>query len=177
MASFTVLRKIKHALGFGQTRGFFYGAAPLKRSTVEFFASLDMPLMNIYGLSESSGPLTTCTINKFNFDTIGVCLEGVEVKIDHPDENGIGEICGRGRNIMMGYFKNEEATKEAIDQDGWFHTGDRGRIDESKLLYVTGRIKELIITAGGENIGPVPIEDTFKSFCPMASNIMVVGEN
>ena len=149
----------------------------MKRSTVEFFASLDMPLMNVYGLSESGGPITSPSINKFNFDTVGVCIEGGELKIDHPDENGIGEICGRGRNIMMGYFKNEEATKEVIDSDGWLHTGDKGRIDENGFLYVTGRIKEIIITAGGENIGPVAIEDTFKSFCPMVSNIMVIGEN
>lgn len=82
----------------------------------------------------------------------------------------------RGRNIMMGYLKNEEATKNAIDQEGFFHSGDLGSIDDEGRLRITGRIKELIITAGGENIAPVPIEDNFKFECDACSNIMLVGD-
>ena len=82
----------------------------------------------------------------------------------------------RGRQIMMGYFKNEKATIEAIDTDGFLHSGDRGKIDSRGFLAITGRIKELIITAGGENVAPVPIEDCFKEMCPPCSNIMLVGE-
>jgi long-chain-fatty-acid--CoA ligase ACSBG len=77
---------------------------------------------------------------------------------------------------MMGYFKNEQATKDTIDQRGFLHSGDLGRIDDKGFLYITGRIKELIITAGGENVAPVMIEDTVKEFCPPISNIMVLGE-
>ena len=77
----------------------------------------------------------------------------------------------------MGYLKNEKATKEAIDKHGWLHSGDLGRVDKAGFVYITGRIKELIITAGGENVAPILIEDTFKLYCPIASNIMVVGEN
>ena len=76
---------------------------------------------------------------------------------------------------MMGYLKNEEATSEVMDEDGYFKTGDQGKFD-GRFLKITGRIKELIITAGGENVAPVPIEDTFKEECPACSNIMVVGE-
>lgn len=81
-----------------------------------------------------------------------------------------------GRNVMMGYLKNEQATKEAIDKDGFFHSGDLGRKDEKGFIYISGRIKELIITAGGENIPPILIEDTFKHLCPPVSNIMVIGD-
>jgi len=83
----------------------------------------------------------------------------------------------RGRNVMMGYFKNEAATKEVIDSNGFFHSGDLGKIDEKGFLHITGRIKELIITAGGENIAPINIEDNFKGECSPASNIMIIGEN
>jgi long-chain-fatty-acid--CoA ligase ACSBG len=78
---------------------------------------------------------------------------------------------------MMGYLKNEEATKDCIDENGYFKTGDQGRIDKGGYLKITGRIKELIITAGGENVAPVPIEDNFKEQCPACSNIMLIGEN
>ena len=83
----------------------------------------------------------------------------------------------RGRSVMAGYLKNETATIEAIDNQGFFHSGDTGRIDSEGFLFITGRIKELIITAGGENISPVNIEDTLKTFFSGISNIMVVGEN
>ena len=78
---------------------------------------------------------------------------------------------------MMGYLKNEKATLECIDEQGYFATGDQGRIENKKFLKITGRIKELIITAGGENVAPVPIEDLFKQSCPACSNIMLIGEN
>jgi long-chain-fatty-acid--CoA ligase ACSBG len=78
---------------------------------------------------------------------------------------------------MMGYLKNDEATKDCIDENGYFKTGDQGRIDKGGYLKITGRIKELIITAGGENVAPVPIEDNFKEACPACSNIMLLGEN
>merc|ERR1711957_474071 len=82
----------------------------------------------------------------------------------------------RGRNIMMGYLKNEKATQDTIDDQGYLHSGDRGIVDPEGFLRITGRIKELIITAGGENVAPVPIEDNFKAECEACSNIMVVGE-
>lgn len=104
-------------------------------------------------------------------------MPGTDLKIDNPDENGEGEICMRGRNTMMGYLKNEQATAETIDTNGYIHSGDRGKIDSDGHLRITGRIKEIIIGAGGENIAPVPIEDKFKEICPACSNIMIVGES
>lgn len=104
-------------------------------------------------------------------------MPGGELKLDNPDEKGNGEICFRGRYVMMGYLKNEAATKEVFDNQGFLHSGDLGKFDERGFLHITGRIKELIITAGGENVAPVIIEDNFKDACPPCSNIMVIGEN
>ena len=86
-------------------------------------------------------------------------MDGCDLMIANPDEHGEGEICMRGRNIMSGYLKNEQATKDTIDALGYLHSGDKGKIDKDGFLSITGRIKELIITAGGENVAPVPIED------------------
>ena len=86
------------------------------------------------------------------------------------------QICYRGRHIMMGYMKDQKKTAEAIDDDGWLHSGDVGMLDNDRLLHITGRIKELIITAGGENIAPVPIEDKLKELLPALSNVMMVGD-
>lgn len=112
----------------------------------------------------------------FRLETAGQAIAGTDLKIDNPDENGEGEICMRGRNIMMGYLKNDEATNSTIDAQGFVHSGDKGKIEKDGHLRITGRIKELIIGAGGENIAPVPVEDNFKEICPACSNIMMVGE-
>lgn len=104
-------------------------------------------------------------------------MSGSIIKISDQDEKEIGEIRIFGRHVMMGYLDNEQATLECIDENGFFRSGDQGRIDKGGFLKITGRIKELIITAGGENVAPVPIEDNFKLECPACSNIMLIGEN
>ena len=138
-----------------------FGAAPLKKTTVDYFASLDIPLMNMYGLSETTGSATVHPIQKPRIHTAGRTIKGGEIKIADPDEKGVGEIRMKGRHIMMGYYKNEEATRECIDSEGYFKSGDLGMLTSEGFLKITGRIKELIITAGGENIAPVPIEENF----------------
>ena len=108
--------------------------------------------------------------------SLGVSYRGVHNKIINPDSNGIGEIAVRSRNVFMGYHKDEAKTKEAF-QDGWFRTGDLGKLDDQGLMWLVGRLKELVITSGGENIPPVPIEDRIKSALPnLLSNVMVVGD-
>jgi len=172
-----ILSKIKAALGLDKCKGFLYGAAPIKASTVEYFASLDIPILGAYGMSETTAMVTLNNNGKFDLKSVGTAVGGIEVKIDNPDEKGNGEIIFRGRNIMMGYLKNEAATKETIDSQGYLHSGDLGKVDKHGFLFITGRIKELIITAGGENIAPLIIEDNFREACPPCSNIMVIGEN
>ena len=177
VANSLILSKIKSALGLDKCKGFLYGAAPIKASTVEYFASLDIPILGAYGMSETTAMVTLNSNGKFDLKSVGTAVGGIEVKIDNPDEKGNGEIIFRGRNIMMGYLKNEAATKETIDSQGYLHSGDLGKVDKHGFLFITGRIKELIITAGGENIAPLIIEDNFKEVCPPCSNIMVIGEN
>lgn len=176
LANFLILKRIKQAIGLDQSLFFFYGAAPLKQSSVDYFASLDIPLNNMYGLSETTGSTTISYPFKFSLKHAGQQMQGAHIKIADQDENGVGEITIYGRHVMMGYLKNEKATKDCIDSNGYFKSGDQGRLDNG-YLKITGRIKELIITAGGENVAPVPIEDNFKATCPACSNIMLVGEN
>uniref|UniRef100_A0A1X7TGT8 long-chain-fatty-acid--CoA ligase n=2 Tax=Amphimedon queenslandica TaxID=400682 RepID=A0A1X7TGT8_AMPQE len=129
-------------------------------------------------MSETSSVATVNTLDNYKPTSVGRALNGVEVKIFEPDpETEDGEICFRGRNIFMGYLDNEEKTKEAIDDEGWLHSGDIGRVDEEGFYYITGRKKELIITKGGENIAPVPIEDCIKEEVPIISNVMLVGDD
>lgn len=171
-----ILNKIKGALGLDQCVLFYFGAAPLRLASVEYFASLDIPIFNVYGMSETSGATTLHVADNFRLDSAGPSVEGCDLMIANPDENGDGEICMRGRNTMMGYLKNDEATISTIDAAGYIKSGDKGRIEKDGHLKITGRIKELIIGAGGENIAPVPVEDNFKEACPACSNIMMVGE-
>eukprot|EP00357_Protocruzia_adherens_P027081 CAMPEP_0115002396 /NCGR_PEP_ID=MMETSP0216-20121206/17976_1 /TAXON_ID=223996 /ORGANISM="Protocruzia adherens, Strain Boccale" /LENGTH=672 /DNA_ID=CAMNT_0002367973 /DNA_START=282 /DNA_END=2300 /DNA_ORIENTATION=- len=179
LANTIAFNRVKDALGFSDAEGFLSGAAPLKRSTWEYFNSLHVPISNAYGMSETAGahilniPFVP---NRTKFGSAGHVLEGCYIKISDKDKFGEGEICMKGRNVFMGYLNNEEATREMFDEEGFIRSGDLGRIDEDGFLWITGRKKELIITAGGENIPPVLIEDTIKEECPIISNIMIVGE-
>ena len=127
-------------------------------------------------MSETTGSTTIQSATNFRLDAARYALPGTDLKIDNPDEQGEGEICMRGRNTMMGYLKNDQATIDTIDSQGYVKSGDRGKIEKDGHLKITGRIKEIIIGAGGENIAPVPVEDNFKENCPVCSNIMMIGE-
>ena len=108
---------------------------------------------------------------------MGKPLDGVYNKILNPDEKGFGEIATRSRNVFMGYHNDEVKTKEAFDPDGWFKSGDLGRLDQDGYLWISGRLKELIITSGGENIAPIPIENRIKNeLSEIVSNVVVVGD-
>jgi len=116
-----------------------------------------MPPLGLYGMTETAGAVTTWSSKKAKMFTCGIAIPGVLIKIDNPDQEGQGEVCMKGRNIFMGYFKNEKDTREIFDADGFIHSGDLGTMKDG-FLEITGRIKELIITAGGENIAPILIE-------------------
>jgi len=111
LANVLILSRIKKALGLDKAKVFFFGAAPLKQSTIEYFASLDIPLYNVYGMSETTGATTIHSSDNFRLDTAGIALPGTDLLIYNPDENGEGEICMRGRNTMMGYLKNDQETQ------------------------------------------------------------------
>lgn len=147
----------------------------MNRRTWEYFGSLDMLPLSVYGMTETAGGVTTHTPEHLKLYTSGSAVPGVQIKIDKPDSEGIGELCMKGRSMFMGYYKNAEATREVYDSEGYLHSGDLATYKDG-FLEIRGRIKELLITAGGENIAPVSIEHTFQELCPMCSNIIVIGD-
>ncbi|XP_042226723.1 long-chain-fatty-acid--CoA ligase ACSBG2-like isoform X2 [Homarus americanus] len=176
VANAIVFKKIKGVLGLDRCELFLSGAAPIAPEIVKYFHSLDIPLTEIYGMSESSGPHTIGLEKAFKLGSCGRTVPGCYTKLENPDKEGNGEVCMGGRHISMGYMKMEEKTHEAIDDEGWLHSGDIGRLDGDGFLFITGRIKEIIITAGGENIAPVLIEDNLKAELPCLSNSMLIGD-
>ncbi|CAN9500311.1 unnamed protein product [Ophioblennius macclurei] len=171
-----VFKKVRKALGLDRCTKCYTGAAPITKETLEFFLSLDIPLFELYGMSESTGPHTISRPNAFKLTSCGKEILGCKTKLHNPDEEGNGEICFWGRHVFMGYLNMEDRTEESLDAEGWLHSGDLGKQDENGFLFITGRIKELIITAGGENIPPVPIEDEVKEVLPLISNAMLIGD-
>lgn len=176
LANALVFKKVREALGFSRCRLCMTAAAPIMRDTLEYFASLNIPIMEIYGMSESSGPHTVSMPWQFHLTSVGKEFSGCTTKLLNQDEDGNGEVCMNGRNVFMGYLNMEDKTREALDEDGWLHSGDIGRRSEEDYLFITGRIKELIITAGGENVAPIPIEDAVKQSLPCVSNCMLIGD-
>jgi len=179
IANSLVFKKVKAGMGLDQCKVMYSAAAPIRRETLEFWGGLDISIQEVYGMSESTGPHTVSYIPMNIIGSVGTTMPGVETLLLHEegrDREGEGEICMRGRHVMMGYMKNAEKSEATIDKDGWLHSGDVGRFDEAGFLYITGRIKELIITAGGENIAPVPIENFIKTVCPCISNIIMIGD-
>ncbi|MEQ9652966.1 MAG: AMP-binding protein, partial [Sandaracinaceae bacterium] len=132
-------------------------------------ASLDIVIQEIYGQSEDSGPTSFNLTGRTKFGSVGPALPGVEVKI--ADD---GEIVVRGPNVFLGYFKDEKATNETLE-DGWLHSGDLGRFDDEGFLHITGRKKDIIITAGGKNITPKNIESGIKNH-PLVHEAVVIGD-
>ena len=171
LADKLVFSKVRAALGLDQSRLQVTSAAPISRSTLEFFLSLGVRIVEVYGMSECTGPTTISPPpHKYRTGKVGLPLPGTEVKIA-PD----GEICMRGRHVFKGYYKNPEATAEALDDEGWLHSGDIGEFDKQGFLQITDRKKDLIITAGGENIAPQLIEGLLKAI-PAVSQAVVVGD-
>lgn len=148
----------------------------MKQETREFYARLNMPVLSLYGLSETSGATTFQEFPMCDLAKAGVPTPGTKIRIYNPDENGEGEICVRGRNVFMGYMYREKETWEAFDSEGYFHTGDKGKLDQKNNLVITGRIKDILITSGGENVEPQPIEQAMVRVCPLISHAILVGE-
>lgn len=152
-----VKKKVKKSLG-GKIKTFIVGAAAIKPDLVEAFFKLGIKVLQGYGLTECS-PLVAGN-NDFYYKaaSCGMPIPNVEYKIDNPNDEGVGEIIVKGPNVMLGYYENEEATKNVL-KDGWFHTGDLGYVDDEEFLYISGRSKNMILTKNGENIYPEEIEN------------------
>jgi long-chain acyl-CoA synthetase len=169
LAQKLVFSKITARTG-GRMRFFVCGGAPLSNDITEFFYAMGLVILPGYGLTETSPVLTGNTFENYRFGTVGKAIPDVDLRIAED-----GEILARGPNVMMGYYKNEADTREVM-KDGWLHTGDLGRFDDDGFLIITDRKKDMIVTSGGKNIAPQPIESLIQS-SPYIANAVVVGSS
>lgn len=197
-----LMKMVKKNIGLQECRFGLTGAAPIRQDTLEYYGSLSLQINEVYGMSECAGACTVSLLQQHQWGSCGFELPAVEVKafsdkmIEMPkspnlttlDEKYQGEICFRGRNNMMGYLacndmgpkhvaEIQQKTREAIDENGWLRSGDKGMITMQGMVKITGRYKELIIGDGGENIAPVPIEDFVKKMCDGINEVMMVGDH
>ncbi|HSO38006.1 MAG TPA: AMP-binding protein [Labilithrix sp.] len=165
-----VFDKVRKALGLDRARLCVTSAAPISRDTLEFFLALGIPLLEVYGMSECTGPGTYSPPDNYRTGKCGIVLPGTELKIAED-----GEICMRGKHVFKGYLKDPESTKNALDEEGWLHSGDIGTIDKDGFVQITDRKKDLLITAGGENIAPQVLEGHLKGI-PVVAQAVVIGD-
>ena len=166
-----VLSKVRTAMGLGRSEALGSGAAALGSHVSRWFHCLGLEIMEDYGQTESTGVVTMTEPGVESSGTVGKPLPGMELRIAED-----GEILSRGRHVFVGYYKNDEATREAKDADGWLHTGDLGEVDSRGMLRIKGRKKEVLKTSGGKMIAPLPIEEKLKA-APMISQVCLVGDN
>jgi long-chain acyl-CoA synthetase len=157
------------SVGMSQAVWASTGAAPIATHILQFFQDLGLTLYEVYGQSEAAGPTTINYPGKVKLGSVGPPLPGMELKIAAD-----GEILERGPNIFKGYYKDEETTRETL-RDGWLYSGDLGRVDEEGFVYITGRKKDIIITAGGKNITPINIEHAIKAH-PLVGDAVMIGD-
>ena len=177
-ASMNVSEKLYEEVlkGFGgKLRLMIVGAAAVKPEVITSFKNLGVTSYVGYGLTECAPLVAGNNDELYTPDTVGRAIPGVEIKIENPNDEGIGEIIVKGPNVMLGYYKDEKLTAEVIDKDGWFHTGDLGTIDEDGLLRITGRAKNVIVTKNGENVYPEELE-YYLNQNPFIAESMVFGE-
>ena len=167
-----VKSKVKNSLG-GRIRVFIVGAAAMNPAIIEDFESLGLRTLQGYGLTECSPLVAGNTDYFWKSDSCGLPIPEVEYKIDSPNEEGVGEIIVKGPNVMLGYYNNVEETNKVLI-DGWFHTGDLGKIDSDGYLYITGRCKSVIVTKNGKNIYPEEVE-YYLNDNPLISESLVSG--
>jgi long-chain acyl-CoA synthetase len=169
LANLLVFGKLRERLGFERCRLAISGAAPISPDVLKYYHGIGVPLRQVYGQTEGTGPTTIHQSDQIEPTNVGPPLPGVEVRLDED-----GEILVRGGNVFMGYYREPDATAQTL-VDGWLHSGDVGVLDDRGYLTITDRKKDLIITAGGKNIAPQNIENQLK-FSPYINDAIVIGD-
>ncbi len=176
LAELILFRPLRDRLGFTYLKSAATGGAALGPDTFRFFQAMGVPLRQIYGQTELSGAYTIHRPDDVDFDSVGIPFDTSEVRIDHPDANGVGEIVARSAGTFLGFYRNEEATRADL-RDGWMHTGDAGYIKkENGHLVVIDRIKDLAITSTGTRFSPMYIENKLK-FSPFIAEAVILGHD
>jgi len=168
LANRLVFAKVRGRLGLDAARMLAVSSAPIAKETLDFFGSLGMPIMEAYGMSECTGPTTMSLPERYQLGRAGYAIPGTELKVAED-----GEVLMRGPHVFLGYYKSEEATREALDADGWLPSGDVGEIAPGGSLRITDRKKELIITAGGKNIAPQHLEGQLKQIAAVSQAVAI----
>jgi long-chain acyl-CoA synthetase len=169
-----LFRSVARQLGVEKLKFFASGGGPIAKDIIDGMEALGLVTFQGYGLTETSPVISTTAPAHNKPGSVGLPLANVEVRIENPDENGNGEILASGSNVMLGYYNMPEKTREVIDAGGWLHTGDIGKLDRDGYLYVTGRLKNIIVTKGGKNIYPEEIENILSA-SPLLSDVVVLG--
>ncbi|MBQ8689549.1 MAG: AMP-binding protein [Clostridia bacterium] len=171
-----LFKEVRAAFG-GELKMAISGGAPLNREMVDFFEACGIGTLNGYGITECA-PIISVNHTKNNVKgSVGFVLDVEDLKISEPNEDGEGEICVKGPNVMMGYYKDEEATAEAFDEDGYFKTGDYGKIGKKGALFITGRKKNLIILSNGKNVYPEEIENELNTVPGVLDIVVYEGQS
>lgn len=168
--------QIRNAFG-GEIKTIVTGGAPINQDIVEFFEGMGISVLNGYGITECAPLISVNRSRHVVKGSVGTVLNMDDVKIVDPNEDGEGEICVKGPNVMLGYYKNDEATAEAIDEEGYFRTGDYGKLTKDRILYITGRKKNLIILSNGKNVYPEEIENELISVPGVQDIIVYEGKS
>lgn len=169
----TIFKEVHHKFG-GHIRCFIAGGAAPDPAVAKGLRELGFNFIQGYGLTETSPILTLNQLDNFKDDSAGFPLPGVQLKISDPDSDGVGEVWAKGENVMLGFYKNEKATKEVFE-NGWFKTGDQGYLDEDGMLHISGRKRNVIISKSGKNVFPEEIEDVLHR-SPFVLESLVYGE-
>jgi long-chain acyl-CoA synthetase len=164
---------VARQLGVQKLRFFISGGGPIAKEVIDGMEALGLATFQGYGLTETSPVLSSTCPAHNRPGSVGLPLYNVEIRIDQPDANGNGEILARGPNVMRGYYGMPEKTREVIDEQGWLHTGDIGRQDRDGYLFITGRLKNIIVTKGGKNIYPEEIENLLSTSPLLAENVVI----
>lgn len=175
LADFILFRALRDRLGFSNLKSAATGGAALGPDTFRFFLALGVPMRQLYGQTELLGAYTLHKANDVDFDTVGVPFDGVEIRIDDPDPNGLGEVVTRHANAFTGYFRNAEETQKSFAEGGWMRTGDAGFFNPRGHLVVIDRIRDMAQTARGDRFSPQYIENKLK-FSPYVAEAVVLGD-